>query len=95
MTCFSSRASALGALVFSAVLSLGYASSVQAVTAAASKTNTAEPSLLDKAETATKKAAHATGEAISDTGKAIDKKVPRTKAYKKKHPNDVPGSASK
>ena len=93
MTGFSTRASALGALVFSAVLSLGYVSSVQA--ASASKANTAEPSLLDKAETATKKAAHATGEAISDTGKAIDKKVPRTKAYKKKHPKDVPGSASK
>jgi len=95
MTCFSTRASALGALVFSAVLSLGYASSVQAATAASSTASASEPSLLEKAETATKKAAHATGEAISDTGKAIDKKVPRTKAYQKKHPKDVPGSASK
>lgn len=86
MTRFSTRAATLGALVFATALTLGYTSSVQAAA------STSDPSLLDKAETATKKAAHATGEAISNTGKAIDKKVPRTKAYKKKHPNDVPGS---
>lgn len=91
MTRLPTRAATLGALLVSAALSLGYANSVQAASAA-SKPNAAEPSLLEKAGTATKKAAHATGEAISDAGKAIDKKVPRTKAYKKKHPNDVPGS---
>lgn len=94
MTRVSTRAAALGALAVSIALGLGYTSSVQAATAKASKAgaSASEPSLLEKAETATKKAAHATGEAISDTGKAIDKKVPRTEAYKKKHPHEVPGS---
>lgn len=95
MTCFSTRTATLGALVFSITLTLGYTTSVQAATAAASKASAPEPSLLERTKKATKKAAHATGEAISDTGKAIDKKVPRTEAYKKKHPNDVPGSAAK
>jgi uncharacterized caspase-like protein len=92
MTCFSTRAAALGALVFTTALTLGYASSVQAATAEASKASEPKPSLIERTKKATKKAAHATGEAISDTGKAIDKKVPRTEAYKKKHPKDVPGS---
>jgi uncharacterized protein (DUF2147 family) len=92
MSHFSTRVTVLSALLVSAALTLGTASSVQAATAAANKASASEPSVLDKAETATKKAAHATGEAISNTGKAIDKKVPRTQAYKKKHPKDVPGS---
>lgn len=86
------RAATLGALVFSTALSLGLASSVQAATAAASTASASKPSLLERTEKTTKKAAHATAEAISNTGKKIDSKVPRTKAYKKKHPKDVPGS---
>jgi len=94
MSCFSTRAATLGALVFSTTLTLGYTGSAQATTAAASKASASEPSLLERTKKTTKKAAHATAKVISDTGKAIDKKVPRTEAYKKKHPNDVPGSAS-
>lgn len=92
MACFSTRAATLSALVFSTALTLGYSSSVQA--AAASKASAPEPSLLERTEKATKKVAHSTAKVISDTGKKIDKKVPRTEAYKKKHPKDVPGSGN-
>jgi hypothetical protein len=94
MTRFPTRAATLGALVFSAALTLGYTSSAQAATAAASKASASEPSLLERTEKTTKKVAHATAKAISNTGKAIDKKVPRTEAYKKKHPKEVPGSGN-
>ena len=94
MTRFSSRTATLGALVFATALTLGYTSRVQAATADASKASAPEPSLLERTKKATKKAGHATAEAIRHTGKAIDKKVPRTEAYKKKHPKDVPGSGN-
>lgn len=95
MSRFLTHSASLCALVLTTALGLGHTSSVLAATAAASQASAPAPSLLERTQKATKKAAHATAEAISDTGKTIDKKVPRTEAYKKKHPNDVPGSAAK
>jgi len=89
--------SALATLVFSAAIILGHSASVYAATAAkspAAKASAPAPSLLERTKKATKKAAHATAEAISDTGKAIDAKVPRTEAYKKKHPKKAAASAA-
>jgi hypothetical protein len=85
---------ALVALVFVTAVVLSSPVAAQAATAAAAKASAPAPSLLERTEKATKKAAHATAEAISDTGKAIDAKVPRTEAYKKKHPKKAAASAA-
>jgi len=87
-------ASALVALVFATTGVLSSPVAAQAATATAGKASAPAPGLLERAEKATKKAAHATSEAISNTGKAIDAKVPRTKAYKKKHPKKAAASAA-
>jgi hypothetical protein len=88
---------AVGALLvpmFVTAVALSSPMTAQAATAAAAKASAPAPGVLERTEQATKKAAHATVQAISNTGKAIDAKVPRTKAYKKKHPKDVPGSGA-
>ena len=85
---------ALVALVFATVGVLSSPVAAQAATATAGKASAPAPGLLERTEKATKKAAHTASEAISNTGKAIDAKVPRTEAYKKKHPKKAPASAA-
>ncbi|MDR3371700.1 hypothetical protein [Rhodoferax sp.] len=87
-------AGVLAALVFTTAMALSSSVAAQAATAAEAKSSAPAPGLLERTKKATKKAAHATAEAISDTGKAIDAKVPRTEAYKKKHPKKAPASAA-
>ncbi len=94
MTFALNFASALVALVFATAGVLSSPVAAQAATATAAKASAPAPGLLERAEKATKKAAHTASEAISNTGKAIDAKVPRTEAYKKKHPKKAPASAA-
>ena len=84
----------LSALCLFGALSLGHVGAATAATAAASAP-ASEPSVLERTEKATKKAANATKSAISNVGKKIDAKVPRTEAYKKKHPKKPAASAAK
>lgn len=85
---------ALVALVFATAGVLSSPVAAQAATATAGKASAPAPGLLERTEKAAKKAAHATSQAISNTGKAIDAKVPRTEAYKKKHPKKAAASAA-
>lgn len=98
MTFALNSASKLATLVFSMAMVLGHPATANAATAAktpaAQPSSAPAPSLLERTKKATKNAAHATAEAISETGKAIDTKVPRTEAYKKKHSKKAPASAA-
>jgi hypothetical protein len=75
-------ASVLSTLAFS----MSCAAATQTPGPAAAKASAPAPGLVERTKKATLKAAHATGQAISNTGRKIDAKVPRTEAYKKKHP---------
>jgi hypothetical protein len=84
----------LSALCLFGALSLGHIGVATAATTQASAP-AAEPSVLERTENATKKAVNTTENAISKVGKKIDAKVPRTEAYKKKHPKKSAASAAK
>lgn len=85
------------AFVLPVAMFMGHAGEIHAATAPtnAASAPTKSPGLLDRATTATKNAANATANTISKAGKAVDAKVPRTEAYKKKHAKEAAAPASK
>ena len=84
----------LSALCLLGILSLCHVGAATAATDQASAP-AAEPSVLERTKNATEKAVNTTENAISKVGKKIDSKVPRTEAYKKKHPKKPAASATK
>lgn len=97
MTHTLTAARTLCTLVLPMTMLLPYTGITQAATAPANAASTPakSPGLLDRAKTATKNAANATANTISKAGKAVDAKVPRTEAYKKKHAKEAAAPASK
>jgi len=95
LTFVSTRA--VRALVLPVAMLIGHAGASHAATAPANAASAPakSPGLLDRAKTATKNAANATANTISKAGKAVDAKVPRTEAYKKKHAKEAAASAAK